>query len=319
MKLISVNLLNKDQKEYLGPCIDSVLKQTYSDVEVIIIDNNSTDGSQEFITRNFPNIRLIRNTTNEGYARTHNQAIRISRGEYIMPLNIDLVLTGTFIEEMVKAIEMEEGIGMAQGRLYRMHNKSGEKIFDSAGIGIRKDRRNYIRGYGEADRGQYDNMEYIFAASGEAPLYKRKMLEDVKINGEYFDENFFMYREDIDIAWRAQLLGWRCVYTPYAVAYHLRRYSPSNRRSMPKNLRSLQYRNRYLMIVKNELPANFLRDFIFILSFELCFFVYSLIKETYLLKNWIEIIRLLPGTMRKRKLIMKKQKVTAKYLRGLIR
>jgi GT2 family glycosyltransferase len=318
MKLVFINIVNKDQKIYLKQCIDSVLRQTYSNLDTIIIDNNSTDGSQEFITRNFPHIKLIQNATNEGYAKAHNKAIGLCRGAYIMPLNVDIVLKENFVEEMVKAIEREDSVGMAQGKLCQMA-VGGAKALDSTGVFLKKDRRNFDRGYGQPDLGQYDNIEYIFAPSGAAPLYKRMMLEDIKIEGEYFDEDFFMYREEVDLAWRAQLMGWKCIYTPLAVAYHMRGYSPSSRKSVPVTLRRLQYRNRYLMIVKNELPLLFLRHFIFILWFEMLQFLYCFFREPFLLAAWADITRLFPRALSKRRQIMQKQKVHDSYILELIK
>lgn len=315
-KLVSVIVLSYNQKEYLKGCINSIITQSFASIEVIIIDNNSNDGSKDFINKAYPELRLIQNYTNEGYAWAHNQGIRASGGKYILPLNVDIVLDKNFIEEMVKAIEDEKKIGMVQAKLYQLGK---EKIFDSTGIFIRKNRRNFDRSLGKMDNGQYGAQEYIFGASGAVPLYRRGMLEEIKIGGEYFDEDFFAYREEVDLAWRAQLLGWKCIYVPNAVAYHYRNYSPDRRKQMPRRLRQLQYRNRYLMIIKNELPATFIVHLHHILIFEILSFLYVLFREPFLLRAWPEIFRLLPKMLRKRKLIMRKKRVSASYILSLIK
>lgn len=315
MPLVSINLLNKDQKTLLKSCIDSVLHQTYAHIEILIIDNGSTDGSLEFIKKEFPQLQLLRNNSNEGYAQAHNKGISICSGEYIMLLNIDVILTETFVEEMVKAMEQEDKIGMVQARLYQPGLKEGEKNFDSTGISIGRSRRNYDRGYGRIDRGQYNSVEYIFAASGAASLYKRKMLEDIKIGDEYFDTDFFMFREEIDLAWRAQLRGWKCFYTPKAIGYHLRGYSPQSRKSVAVFLKQLQFRNRYLMIIKNDFVSNFLQDLPYIAWFEIRAFFYALLVEPFLLKSYLDALKLLPRMLKKRRIIMQKKTVGQSYIR----
>lgn len=318
--MVSVNLLNKDQKGYLNLCIDSLLRQTYSDIEILILDNGSTDGSVEFIKREYPQLRLIQNISNEGYAKAHNKGIRMCQGEYVIPLNVDLFLTKTFIAKMIKAVEKEDKIGMVQGKLYRMNTgEERQKVIDSTGVVLCKNRRNLDRGFGKRDIDQYDKKDYVFGSSGAALFCRRDMLEDIKISNEYFDEDFFAYREEADLAWRAQLAGWKCVYAPTAVAYHYRTYSPDRRKKMPGELRQLQYRNRYLMLIKNELPLTFILHLPFILFFEIVSLFYVLICEPFLMGVWLEIIRLLPKMLEKRRQIMERRKVSAKYILSIIK
>jgi len=319
MKLISVILLSHNQKQYLKNCIDSVLKQSYKKTEIIAIDNNSADGSAEFIKKEYPEIKLVRNIRNEGYARAHNKGIDISNGEYVLPLNIDLVFNENYIEEMIRVIARDGRAGMAQGKLYQMPQGNEHGRIDSLGVYIKKNRQNLDIGYGEEDAGGYNKSTYVFGASGAAPLYKRKMLEDIKIDKEYFDEDFFMYREEVDLAWRAQLAGWKCLYVPAAVAYHSRAYSPDTRKNMPERLRYLQYRNRYLMLIKNELPLTFIVHFFNILLFEIAAFFYMVFREPFLLKAWPDIIRLMPKMLEKRREIMRKKKVSTRYILSMIK
>jgi GT2 family glycosyltransferase len=141
------------------------------------------------------------------------------------------------------------------------------------------------------------------------------MLEDVSIDGEYFDEAFFAYREEVDLAWRAQWRGWGCRYVPSAVAYHARTYSPETRHQQPAWLRQLQYRNRYLMLIKNASLRNLLWHAPYVLTTELAAFAYVLLVERELLPCYREVVELLPAMLRKRKKIMARRRVSDREMR----
>src|SRR5437016_6203643 len=120
-------------------------------------------------------------------------------------------------------------------------------VDNASSDGTRKILGHLDRGAEELDRGQYDEPAYVFGATGAAALYRRVMIEDISVAGEFYDEDFFSYREDADVAWRAQLRGWRCVYTPRAVAWHVRRVTPSRRRELPLFINWHSVKNRFLM------------------------------------------------------------------------
>lgn len=324
-KKVTVHVLSFNHEKFLGYCIESIKKQSYKNVEIIISDNNSTDDSVQFVKKNFPEIRLEVNKINLGYAAGHNKAIKNTVGKFFMPINADVVMTQTFIEEKVKAIETDKIVGMVEGKLIKVDEdfsqfkllKKRERFIDSTGLILCKNRKNYERGSGQKDEGQFEDIEYIFGAFGASAMYRREMLEDIKIEEEYFDEKFFMYREEVDLAWRAQLFGWKCVYTPNAVAYHVHAYNPNTRKNQPKKYRLLQFRNRYLMIVKNDTFKNFAYHLPYILSYEILALGFVLLREPYLLKGYYEFIKLLPDALKKRKTIMNKKKVSDEYIRNL--
>jgi len=309
--LVSINILNINEKHYLGRCLEGVLVQTYSPLEITVLDNGSTDGSAEFVRQHFPTVRLVENGRNLGYCAAHNKAIALTKGELVMPLNADCFLTPTFVAEMVAAIEADEKIGAEQGKLLLVRpevatGRPPEALIDTTGIIITKSRRNFDRGQGQRDNGPFSQPGEVFGASGAAPLYKRAMLEDIKIGAEYFDESFFLYREEVDLAWRARLRGWRCVYVPSAVAYHARRFSPATRRQQPRWLRRLSYRNRYLMLIKNDTWPNILRHLPHILAFEAAMLAYVFVREPHLLGALPDLLRLLPQAWRKRAIIQRR-------------
>ena len=320
--LVSVNVLATNERHCLRRCLDCIHRQTYSPLEILVIDNASTDGTSELVRSEYPNVGLIRNETNLGYCRSHNIGIRSCKGDYVMPLNADIFMEPGFIEAKVRAIETAPNVGMAEGKLLRIPGADAEtpqrKVIDGTATVLTRARRNFERGQTEPDKGQYDETEFVFGASGAAPLYRREMLDDIAISLEYFDEDFFIYRDEVDLAWRAQWRGWKCLYTPEAVAYHVRAYAPDKRRRVPKHFRQLQLRNRYLMIIKNASWRNLLRDVHHILWFEFRQWGYVPIFEPHLIKGLFGAIRLLPKMMRKRRVISERRRETPSYIHSLL-
>lgn len=314
MNLVSINIVNWNGLHFLNDCIQSIKLQTYKNIEINIIDNNSSDGSVDLLKMKYPEIRLIKNTQNEGFSRAHNQAIRISSGEYILPLNFDIILTPKFVEEMVKAIEFSPDIGIVSGNLYLLENGEKKNMIDSTGITM-KGMFPADRGQNEIDYGQYNKIEFVFGASGAAPLYRYQMLEDVKVHKEYFDEDYYLYVEDVDLCWRAQLFGWKAIYTPRAIAYHKRGATRENNSKMAREYIMVGHRNRYWTIIKNALLVNLLLNFPLILIVELKFYVSHLLKGNYfILKVTSMVLKGISQMLRKRKEIQRKKKVSANYM-----
>jgi GT2 family glycosyltransferase len=191
---------------------------------------------------------------NLGFAAAQNQAARAAQGDWLLSLNPDVFLSRTFISELVKLGEAHPKVGTVCGKLLRWDPAATQeftRVIDSTGIYFRPDLRHLDRGAEQRDEGQYDREEYVFGATGAAALYRRAMFEDVAVEGEYFDQQFFAYREDADLAWRAQLMGWQCVYTPKAVAWHVRRVTPERRKHLPHEINWHSVKNRFLMRAKN--------------------------------------------------------------------
>lgn len=252
--LVSVTIVTFNSARYIGRCLEFVLGQHYPAFEVIVIDNASSDGTQTALKEFAGLARTVCNRKNVGFAAGQNQAIAMSRGEWVLALNPDVRLTPDFIFRAVTAGEGDSQVGTVAGKLLAMEPDfeiPSQRIFDSTGIVFTPNLRHFDRGSRLPDDGRYDRREYVFGATGAAALYRRRMIEDVSIGGEFFDEDFFAYREDADVAWRAQLLGWKCLYTPQAVAYHVRRVLPSKRRSLPPAINMHSVKNRWLMRIKN--------------------------------------------------------------------
>lgn len=305
MKKISINIVNWNGIKHIENCLDSVYEQDYEgEVKVVIIDNGSTDGSLDLVEAKYPSAKIVRNRENLGFCKAHNQAFRINNSDYCMPLNYDIVLEKNFLSEMMKAVESEEGIGMVSGKLYRSSDGKPTRTIDSTGI----DMPFYFqtpRGELSEDVGQFNDRGYIFGPCGAAPLYKRDMLEDIKIKNEYLDENFNNYVEDVDLAWRAQLKGWKCIYTPRAVAYHVRGATRKNNQEALEGYYSVGYRNRYWAMYKNITKNEAKRHFLKILLKET---VFLLTKKTGACSRKV-VLRSFRDAFRGRKIIAAKREI----------
>ena len=199
--MVSILITTYNSVAHLKACLESVLRQEFSDREIIVVDNASSDGTravlQEFETR----ARVIYNDTNRGFSGGQNQAISQARGDWMLSLNPDVLLSRGFLTKLVEAGESDARIGTVCGKLLRW-GPGGEltNIIDSTGIYFLRNLRHLDRGNGQVDRGQYEAPEYVFGATGAAALYRRTMIDDITSGGEFFDEDFFAYREDADVA-----------------------------------------------------------------------------------------------------------------------
>jgi len=223
-----------------------------------VVDNASTDDTPRILAKYRSRIRLIENDRNLGFAAAQNQAIRFSKAPWVLALNPDVLLEPDFLAGLLEAGAAEPRAGTVCGKLLSIGPDFAplpEARLDSAGIYFTPAMRHFDRGWQQPDDGRYDHTEYVFGASAAAALYRRGMIDDISINGEFFDPDFFAYREDADIAWRAQLLGWRCLYTPAAVGHHVRSVSPENRKSVSPVINMHSVKNRFLLRIKNLTPG----------------------------------------------------------------
>jgi GT2 family glycosyltransferase len=252
---VCVTIVTFQSSRYLRRCLEAILKQRDICLEVVVVDNASTDGTDRILDDFAGRIRVISNTTNVGFAEAQNQAIRASRSDWVLTLNPDVLVDPDFVRRLADAGELDPGAGAVCGKLLSIgagFRPLAERRIDSAGIFFTPTMRHFDRGWHELDRGSYDRLEYVFGACAAAALYRRRMIEDVSIRGSFFDPDFFAYREDADVAWRAQLLGWRCIYAPSAVGWHVRTMVPGRRSSVAPLINMHSVKNRFLMRIKNS-------------------------------------------------------------------
>jgi GT2 family glycosyltransferase len=221
------------------------------------------------------------------------------------------LLLPNFVQAMVEAGNVDPKIGTVCGKLLSILSSFDlpeKQLVDSTGIYFTPMLRHLDRGSQEVDNGHYLNFEYVFGATAAAALYRRSMIEDVSIQGEFFDPDFFVYREDADVAWRAQLMGWRCMYTPLARGYHVRNVLPGNRRALPPEINMHSVKNRFLMRLKNMTPDLYRRNWLSITTRDIVVLGACLLHEHsslrafwFLGRNWRRIMAKRAEIMRRRR------------------
>lgn len=212
--LVSVVVINYNGRRFLEKCISSILLQTYPLIEIILIDNGSNDDSVDYVKKKFPSIKLITCKRNLGFAKGNNIGIKAAKGDLIATLNNDTEVTPKWVEELVKGIQSGNNIGMCASKMLFLKNP---ELINSTGICISRSGACRDRGMFESDQGQYESVEEVFGPCAGAAIYRKAMLDKIGL----FDEDFVAYMEDVDLAFRGRLAGWKCLYIPNAVVYHV--------------------------------------------------------------------------------------------------
>jgi GT2 family glycosyltransferase len=235
---VSITIVTYNHAALLPACLDALAAQTFQDFEIFVVDNASADAGQVAAAcAGRARVQLLLNRTNRGYTGGQNQGMRLARGRYLMALNADVVLLPDYLAVAVTALERYPQVGTLSGKLLRMRPDGTRTArLDNAGLLLSRRRMPRHRGQGERDRGQYEQPVLVFGAMGSAALYRRTMLETIALDGQYFDERFFTWYEDIDLDWRGRRSGWDCLYLPQAVAYHVG--DPHGHQSTPFAVRS---------------------------------------------------------------------------------
>jgi GT2 family glycosyltransferase len=311
---VSVQIVTYNSAEHIISCLQAVFAQSYPIAQVIVVDNASTDATHNLLEPYSEKALLLYNECNIGFAPAHNQALFHSIGDYVLVLNPDVILQHDYVAHLIEFMSSRTQVGSTAGKLLL---KSSPSTIDSTGLVINKARRAFDRYAGKVDpltekqftgQLQKDENVEIFGVSGAAAMYSRNMIAEVMLEGQFFDEAFFAYKEDVDVAWRAQLYGWTSFYVPQAVAYHERGWKSGSRSKQPLFIRRYSYINRYRMMLKNDQLFFIIRHIFYIISFELASFGYILIREPALLNSWVMLFRDLPHILRQRKEISIKSK-----------
>lgn len=210
---VSVIIPNWNGLAHLPTCLASLGAQTYSDFEIIVADNASTDGSREWLAREHPEARLIMLERNCGFAGACNAGLRVARGEILVLLNNDTEACPSWLEEIVAAFERYPNAGLVASKMLLFDRRG---TLHAAGDFYRTDGTPGNRGVWQKDGPEFDDERYVFSACGGTAAYRRAMIDQTGP----LDEDFYYSCEDVDLAWRAQLAGWRGLYAPRAVVYH---------------------------------------------------------------------------------------------------
>lgn len=258
--LVSVITLNYNGMKYVGQYLNSILKTNYPSLEVVIVDNNSSDGSFEFLKRKLcelPRFKIIANCVNQGFAEGNNTGFRQvdSDAKYIVFLNLDTEQDSEWIAELVKAMESDPSIGVAQCKLLQIRQR---RLIDRIGGVIDYLGYGYNYGEGEVDSGQYDSMKKVFYADGAALAIRKDVVDEILIDGSVFDSDYFAYHEEVDLCWRARLKGYKVIFVPNSKVYHARGGLTKNYETSPRLL-FYHTKNRISSLIKNYGWSNLLK------------------------------------------------------------
>jgi GT2 family glycosyltransferase len=322
-KKVTISLVVHNGAKFLPECLKCIEEQTYRNFDLYIVDNNSTDNSIAIIKKRFPECKIIAQKQNLGFGKAHNLIIDEANSEYILILNQDVFLDKNYLETCVEFMINSPDVGSVSGKILKIYWKNKELTeweksdkIDSCGLTIKKSHAasNYLSG---SLSGSYLKSKEVFGLSATAALYRKEALEDVAIDTaikyEYFDEDFFMYQEDIDLAYRLRWNGWKTYCLAETLAYHFRtRSDASVRQNNAINIWS--YRNHLSLLIKNIDGDIFYRCFAWIIFYELAKFIYIFLFEHMTVRGLTQFIEIYKKMKGKHLQIMQKRKVSYKEI-----
>ncbi|OGN16775.1 MAG: hypothetical protein A3C88_00200 [Candidatus Yanofskybacteria bacterium RIFCSPHIGHO2_02_FULL_50_12] len=319
---ITINLVVLNGEKYIRRCLDSILIQSFDhrQIGINILDNGSGDNTveiiKEYLSRfdNFHHAEFIQGTHNRGMWGGHEELWKRPGGEFVVVLSVDVVMHQDFIKNSVGIMKSDSAVGALQGKTYQMDSR----VIDTCGFRITRSRAVMNIGHGESDDGRFDQACEIFGAEGAVPVFRMSALESIRVMGEIVDHDLFWYGEDLDVAWRVRLAGWKERYEPSVIAWHDRQTTKSHagrgwlariarlpiRRQIPIRRRQLEWRNTRWTRLKNDYIINILRDLPFIVWREIQVLGYTILFEPRVLAELPHFMRLLPRMLRKRREIL---------------
>ena len=300
MSATTILMLSVDEAHLLEHSLPAAVAQP--DATVVVVDNACQDHTRTVCERH--GARIIGLRERHSYAAAINRGLAETTGTAVLLLNADCVLDQGFLAAARPHLA-EPGVGSVAPRLVRatgMEPQHRLDVLDAAGMTVDRRRKNSLIGHGEPAR-CHERGGACFGGDGGCVLYRREVLDACAVGGEVLDEDMALWATDVDLAWRAQLLGWRCVYEPAAVAWHKRFYSPTTRAALPPDHRRIQFRNRLLMIAKNDTARTLLPDLHRILAYEVLALGYALLRERALLRGYVEAARMWRAARRRGRLL----------------
>ena len=298
----AVGVVNYRTYGDLERCLGGIKAQTVAPLEVSVVDADGERDRLAELQRTHPEIAWD-SQPNRGFSAGANRILAGLRDrcvgvDFVLLLNPDVVLEPDFVEMLLADLAEQPSVALASGKLLRPGG-----CLDSAGIELPRNRRPRDRGSERPDDGQYDRAEFVFGASGAALMIRWAALESLAVEGEIFDEDFFLYHEDTDLSWRANLLGWRVRYVPDAIAVHGRRWRQDKRFQMDVEVRRHSFKNHYLQIIKNERARDFALNLPILLGWEVLRLGFALLRDPAMLPGYREAWRLRRRAWHKRRII----------------
>lgn len=301
--LVSIIILNWNGSKFIYDCINSIRHQTYPNIEVIIVDNSSTDGSIQLIENENPDFNFVKNSENLGYCKGMNMGIAIARGEFVIPLNYDIVMHERFVEECIKAISCDDKIGVVGGQAYDWIDGKLTNNLQKCCRYVKK----YIRS--ATVKNNYSRREPP-CVHGSFPFIRKKALDDLfSFIGEYFDPDFITAWEDLDLWFRFKLRGWKKIFWPDARVWHFGSAAWNGKKGfvhLPVRFRAMTLRNRHAIIIQDLPTIIILRFLPLLIVAEIAVVFFFLFKSPSSLKALIQGWK---WTLRDFKLMMKKRKI----------
>jgi GT2 family glycosyltransferase len=299
-------ILSTDEAPLLEHSLAAAVSDGFDDG--LVIDNCSRDETADVAKRH--GVRCLSLERRAPYTGAMNAGLRRMEADAVALLQADTFLEPGYLEACLRALEPQD-VGSVAPKLVRATGPQPEQtleLIDAAGMSLDRRRKNGLVGHGQP-RARFSLAGEAFGADGAAAVYRRAALEDLAVLDEFFDENMPGWGCDADLAWRARLFGWRTRYAPDAVVHHIRTYSPSTRARTSAVDRRTQFRNRYLMIAKNDSLLDLIRDAGPLLLYEVLALGYAVLREPELLRGYLEAVSRLPGALRRRRVIQARRRV----------
>ncbi len=330
-KVLLIQVVLNSMK-FIPQVFKAALEQDYPNFEFVAVIAGSNDGSKEYIQKNFPQVKVVDLGYNIGFAKGHNIIFEQNNFDYYQLVNPDLIMPKNFVSTMVNAALQDQSIAAVSGKtlLYDFVNNQPTNKIDSTGVTYFKSGAARDRGQHQEDRGQFDAQTNIIAVSGAATLYSNKALQSICYTNkddrkEYFDEDLWLYFEDVDLSLRLINAGYKIIYEPKAVAYHGRAAGSSkggyvrlwsyirHHRNISQQIRELNYKNHIFLFIKNS-PKWYWQFFVR----EFFYQIYVLFLETSTLKVLPKLFKQLPGILKKRKFIQQNRKISTQDFEKLM-
>ncbi len=312
MKKLVISIVTWNSEHTIERCLESVLSQSFKDYDLFVVDNNSSDNTCRIIEKfEDERIKLIRLKHNTGFCGGHNHSINSTDSEFILLVNPDIVFKENYISNALYKINEDEQIGTVCGLLLQDENSYEKQIIDSTGLALSRGGRMQLLNHGKYLQDVKLVGKEVFGADGALPLYRRTMIEDVSIDGNYFDEIFFAHKEDWDVSWRAHNLGWKTFFEPLCVAIHPRHFKPNStsyRKKISKDITFHAVKNQLILLVKNVLIPKDIFQLPIIITRQLLIFIYILVLERQSLSAYNFVLRNMSMIFTKRKKQMMKLK-----------
>lgn len=333
---ISIIIVTWNGEAYIEKCLNSIFTQNLffsSDknedfFDLLIIDNNSGDKTLSIVEENLaPNLKIVKNKQNIGFAKAYNQGIHWTSGKYVLVLNQDVYLDKNFLQETINFLDSYPKVAAINPAIFKWLDNPSDKIVDSLGVSF----TNSFRFYNVGEGNKYADLEKIdikpvFGFTGTAVIFRRSALYDVAWQRQFFDESFFAYKEDIDLSWRLRWRNWDIVNLPQAIAFHKRTASQNfdnndyqllikNYLAKPKFINYFSYRNHLYCLLKNLSWQLFIRNLFYISWYEFKKAVFLIFTQPLLfIQAWLDIFKNLKDIRQKRKYIFFHKKIKSNGL-----